>query len=222
MGIQVQLDNGSLIGGGGEKFKGANVHAKPLDYGALGHYRVAVAVLLAAAQAANSRLFELRNSGANLIIPTLIEVETLAIGDVSPEQQCWIAMYGCTNFTAVDNVNAATLSAMVVRPTGMSAAPGGVQVRAAVSNSAGMTGGTLTKDAGPHSSLVTWMSSASADRPPRVKRFVDPADLMATHPPVYATNQGFVIENSVLGPASDNNVYVVITVAWAEVPVGGY
>jgi hypothetical protein len=55
-----------------------------------------------------------------------------------------------------------------------------------------------------------------------VKRFVDPADLVAAHPPVYAANQGFLIENTVLGPASDNNIYVVITVAWAEVPVGGF
>lgn len=222
MAIQTQLANGSLVGGGGAAFLGANVHAKPLDYGSLGHYRVAVAVTLAAAQAATSRLFELRNSGGNLIIPTLVEVELLAVGDVAPEQQCWISMHGCTNFTAVDNTNAATPPAMVVRPTGMSAAPGGAQVRASVSNSAGMTGGTLTKDSGAHSYLVAWMGAAAAERPARRKRFVDPADLLATHPPVYATNQGFLIENTVLGPASDNNVYVVITVAWAEVPAGGY
>lgn len=221
MALQLQLDNGSLIGGGGAAFKGANIHAKPLDYGTLGHYRVAVAVPLAANQAATSRLFELRNSGSNLIIPLLVEAELLAVGDVAVEGLCWLSMFGCTNFTAVDTTNTITPNAMVLRPTGMSAAPGGAQLRACSGNSAGMTGGTLTKDAGPHSYLVSYMSSAAAERPPRVKRFVDPADV-SIHPPVYSTSQGFSIENSVLGSATDNNIYAVITVAWAEVPVGGF
>lgn len=218
MGIQMQLENGSLLGGGLAAFKGANVHNKPVDYGTLGHYRVVSAVLLSASQAANSRLFEIRNSGSNLIVPLLVEVEMLAVGDVAAEQQCWLSMFGCTNFTAVDDTNVTTPSVMVVRPTGMSAAPGGVQVRACVSNPAGMTGGTLTKDAGAHSNLVAWMASASAARPASRKRFVDPSDL-SIHPPVYTQNQGFVIENTVLGPSSDNSVNVFITVAWAEVTV---
>lgn len=221
MAIQTQLANGSLIGGGGAAFLGANVHVKPVDYGTLGHYRAALAVPLVASQAANSRLFELRNSGANLIVPLLVEVEMLAIGDVATDGQCWISMFGCTNFTAVDTANAVTPAAMVVRPTGMTAAPGGAQLRACNGSSAGMTGGTLTKDAGAHSYLVSYMSSAASERPARVKRFVDPADL-AIHPPVYGTSQGLVIENSILGSATDNNIYVIITVAWAEVPVGGF
>lgn len=216
MPLQVQLENGSLIGGGLAAFQAANVHAKPIDYGTLGHYRVAVAVPLAASQAANSRLFELRNSGSNLIVPTVIDVEALAVGDVSPEQLLWLAMFGCTNFTAVDTANVITPQSMVVRPTGMSAAPGGAQIRVCNAVSAGMTGWTATKDGGPHSYLVTWMSSSAADRPARVKRFVDPRD-QSTHPPVYAANQGFVIENSVAGSADANNIYVIITVAWAEV-----
>lgn len=221
MPIQLQLNNGSNIGGGGAAFLGANVHAKPLDYGTLGHYRVAAAVALVSSQAAASRLFELRNSGANLIIPTLVEVELLAYGDVSPEQMCWFSMFGCTNFSAVDTANVSTPSAMVLRPTGMSAAPGGAQIRMCSGHAAGMTGGTLTKDAGAHSQLVAWLSSAAAERPARGKRFVDPADL-SVHPPVYGTSQGFVIDNTVLGPADANVVLVAITVAWAEVPVGGY
>ncbi|HBY59865.1 MAG TPA: hypothetical protein DEH78_08565 [Solibacterales bacterium] len=222
MAIQSQLANGSLIGGGGAAFLGANVHVKPVDYGTLGHYRVVAATALSPSQAAASRLFEIRNSGSNLIIPLLVEVEALAVGDVAPEYSLRLDMYGCTNFTAVDTTNTSTPSAMVVRPTGMSAAPGGAQVRSLASTfTAGMTGGTLTKDAGPHSYLHAWMSAAAAERPARVKRFVDPADL-SMHPPVYGSNQGFVIEHATLGPADANTVLVVITVAWAEVPVGGF
>ncbi|MBS0150459.1 MAG: hypothetical protein JSR31_05915 [Nitrospira sp.] len=222
MAIQVQLGNGSVIGGGGAAFLGANTHVKPIDYGTLGHYRAVCSVALSPLQAANSRLFELRNAGSQLIVPTLIELEVAAVGDVAPDYFLWLAMYGCTNFTAVDTTNVTTPPAMVVRPTGMSAAPGGAQIRSLGSTfTAGMTGWTATKDSGAHSNLVAWLSSASADRPSRVKRFVDPSD-QATHPPVYATNQGFSIENGQLGPDTANAVVVLITVAWAEVPVSGY
>ncbi len=216
MPLQVQLENGSLIGGGLAAFKAANVHAKPLDYGTLGHYRCVSLVALSALQAANSRLFELRNSGSNLIVPTLIEVQATATGDVSPENALWLSLYGCTNFTGVDDTNTTTPSVMVVRPTGMSAAPGGAQVRSLSGTfTAGMTGWTATKS-GAHSSFLAWMSSASADRPACVKRFVCSTE-QTSHPPVYAANQGFVIENVQLGPDMANTVVVLITVAWAEV-----
>lgn len=222
MAIQTQLANGSLIGGGGAAFLGANVHVKPVDYGTLGHYRVVATTVLSPLQAAASRLFELRNSGSNLIVPLLVEVEALAVGDVAPDFLLRLDMYGCTNFTAVDTTNASAPSAMVVRPTGMSAAPGGAQLRSLGSTfTAGLIGGVLTKDVGMHSYMMAWMSSATAERPARSKRLVDPADL-SIHPPVYAQNQGFVIENTNLGPADANTVLVVITVAWAEVPAGGF
>lgn len=216
MGIQLQLENGSLVGGGGAAFKGANVQPKPIDYGTLGHYRVVAVPGLVASQAANSRIFELRNAGSNLIVPILVEVEALAWGDVAPDPVLWVSMFGYTNFTAVDTANVSTPTAMVVRPTGMSAAPGGAQIRMCNGNLAGMTGGTLTKDDGAHSSLLTYLSSASAERPARVKRFVCPTE-QAIHPPVYAPNQGFGIENVNLGSAASNTVLLVITVAWAEV-----
>ncbi len=220
MGIQMQLENGSLLGGGLAAFKGANVHGKPLDYGTLGHYRVVASLPLVVSQAANSRLFELRNAGSNLIVPTLIEVEAIAYGDVTPDALLWLSMFGCTNFTAVDSVNVATPTAMVVRPTGMTGAPGGAQIRSVVGTgaAAGMTGGTLTKDSGAHSALVTMISSASADRPSRVKRFVCPME-QATHPPVYAANQGLVIEHVGVGSVTANEMLVLLTVAWAEVTV---
>lgn len=217
MPIQVQLNNGALIGGGGAAFKAANVHAKPLDYGTLGHYRCVATVALSPLQAVNSRLFELRNTGSNLIVPTLIEAHVTAVGDVSPDYPLWVSLYGCTSFTAVDTTNTTTPPSMVVRPTGMSASPGGAQIRSLSSTfTAGMTGWTATKDSGAHSSALVWMSSASADRPAYARRFVDPDD-QATHPPVYAANQGFVIENAQLGPDTSNTVLMVITVAWAEV-----
>lgn len=216
MPIQVQLESGSLIGGGLAAFKAANVHAKPLDYGTLGHYRCVATVVLSPLQAANSRLFELRNAGSNLIVPTLIEVQVTATGDVSPENALWLSLYGCTNFTGIDDTNTLTPTAMVVRPTGMSAAPGGAQIRSLSSAfPEGMTGWTATKS-GAHSSFLSWMSSASADRPPSVRRFICPAE-HAIHPPVYAANQGFVIENAQIGPSTANTVVVMITVAWAEV-----
>lgn len=218
MPLQVQLENGSLIGGGLAAFRAANVHVKPIDYGTLGHYRVVATPVLVAGQAANSRLFELRNAGSNLIVPTLIEVEVLAVGDVAPDAALIITMFGCTGFTEVDTVSTMTPVAVVMRSSGMSGAPGGAQIRCITpaGAAAGMSGWTAVKDGGAHSIVAAWMSSASADRPAMVRRFVCPTE-QAIHPPVYATNQGLVIENVSAGSATSNEIMLVITVSWAEV-----
>src|SRR5712692_8279169 len=76
MAIQVQGTGGTVAEVGGTVFRALHTHVKPLEYGALGHYRTSVRFSLVAAQAANSRLFELRNTHAtNLIIPTRLTVK---------------------------------------------------------------------------------------------------------------------------------------------------
>jgi len=216
MPIQIQLDNGSLIGGGGAAFKGANVHIKPIDHGALGHYRTSAKITLLLGQVVNARLFEIRNAGSNLLVPLLIEVSVLPFGSVVVPYDLEIGLYKCTNFSAVDTTNTATPSASTMRTSGMSAAPGGAHVRYCSSSTNGMTGWTATKDGSPIASMMAWMSSVSATSRPVMKRLLDSSQ-QAVHPPVLAPNEGVVLENLVLGSATTNNVRVLVDVAWAEV-----
>lgn len=217
MPIQVQGNSGILAEVGGATFKGVHAHLKPLEYGALGHYRTSVRVVLSAAQAAASRLFELRNTGSNLIVPTRIEVTTLPVGSVDTPYLAVISLFKCTGFTAVDTTNTTTPPVSVMRTSGMSGAPGAAAVRylTASGAAAGMTGGTLTKESLPMASLMAWMASAAPTSMPVTKQW---GRLTSDeHPPVFVNNEGFEIENVNLGSATYNAIQVLIEVSWAEV-----
>lgn len=218
MPIQTQLENGSLIGGGGAAFKAANVHLKPLDYGTLGHYRTSAKLTLIAVQAANSRLFEMRNAGGNLLVPLLIEVSVLPFGSVALPYDLEVGLFKCTGFSVIDSTNTVTPSVSVMRTSGMSGSPGGAQVRHLVlaGASGGMTGWTATKDGSPLSSLMAWIASVSTTSQPVTKRLLDSSQ-QAIHPLVLAANEGIVIENIALGSSTSNQVRVLVEMVWAEV-----
>jgi hypothetical protein len=58
-----------------------HVQPKPLQYGSLGHYRTNHRCALVNTQAANSRLFEIRNTHAtNLIVPTRLILKWVQTG----------------------------------------------------------------------------------------------------------------------------------------------
>ena len=222
MAIQVQLGNGSVVGGGGAAFLGANVQCKPIDHGTLGHYFLSLFVPIAVSQAVNSRLLELRNAGGNWIIPTRVIIEVMPSGAVAVPYLGIVQMRRCTNFTALDAANAATPTAGVVK-TVMPGAPGGAQLAVvnAPGASAGMTGGTMTLQASSVGSVMAWIASVSSTTRPVRKNLV--GDIVdGVHPIVLTNNEGFVIENAALGSPTSNQVAVLIELAWAEVPVNGY
>lgn len=217
MAIQIQGNGGTVQEVGGSTFRASHVHVKPLEYGALGHYRTAVKLTMATTQAANSRLFEIRNTHAsNLIIPTRIWVSILPAGTITTAYAMEVALFRCTSFTAVDTTNTVTPTSSV-RRTSMAAYPGGAAVRhnTVAGAAAGMTGGTLTKDANSGASMIAWVATAAATSIPVSREFME--DINGTHPWVFAQNEGFEIENVVVGSGTANVIQVVIDVSWAEV-----
>lgn len=201
---------------GGSTFKGLHVHVKPLEYGSLGHYTYAVRIGSTAAQAANSRLLELRNTHAtNLIIPTRLQAQVLQTA-AGTAQENSIDAYKLTNFSAVDTTNATTPTVSVKRGS-MAAAPGGAAVRHLSGAAAGMTGGTLTKDSSPFFTLPYNVQTAIQTQPfdGAYVDFVDNDDLWSC-PFVFAQNEGFDVENRVLNVTS-YGVTWYFKLAWAEV-----
>src|SRR5262249_4473471 len=144
--VTIKDVNGIAIKAGGSTFKALNTHGKPIEYGALGHYRSTHRCALVNSQAANSRVWEIRNTGTNLIIPTRMTVQWLATGNHTATIENSLDLYKLTGFSAVDTTNTVTPTASVIRAT-MAAAPGGAAIRGltVAGNSSGMTGGTLTK-----------------------------------------------------------------------------
>lgn len=202
---------------GGTTFRAAHVHVKPLEYGALGHYRTAVKLTMATTQAANSRLFAVRNTHAtNLLIPTRCRCAVMPSGTITTAYGFELGLFRLTAFTVSDTTNTVTPTSSVKRTT-MAAYPGGAAVRhvTIAGAAAGMTGGTLTKDANSLASLIAWLATAAATTVPIERELAD--DVNGTHPLVCVQNEGWEYENVVVGSGTANVAQVMIDQSWAEV-----
>lgn len=195
----------------------AHVVVKPIP-SSLGHFRVTHRCALIAAQAANSRLFEVRNSGVNLLVLTRLTLKWLQTAAHTAAIEDSLDVFKVTGFTVLDGVNTVTPLGSIKRAT-MPAFPGNAQIRGVTiaGAAAGMTGATLTKDGGPFSQLPLWLTLAFADPSQRLVAQLDAEDdVNGTYPFTFAQNEGFIIENRVLlGAAAGSSVY--IDAAFAEV-----
>jgi hypothetical protein len=202
---------------GGTTFRGLHVHVKPLEYGSLGHYRTSVKIAMATSQNANSRLFEVRNTHvSNLLVLTRQRIMVGPAGTVTTAYLGEFALFKLTSFSAVDTTNAVTPITSVKRGS-MAAYPGSAAVRhcTLAGAAAGMTGGTLTKDAQAAAQIIVPLATLAAGSAFVREELVD--DPAGTHPYVFAQNEGWEIENVVAGSATANVVHVVIDSSWAEV-----
>lgn len=214
MPLQFQGAGGNTVKESGTAFAGWVTTPKPIDYGTLGHYRVNHRCAIINAQAAASRLFEIRNSSAvNLIIPTHLIIKCLQTGAHTVALETSIDVFKVTGFSVLDTTNTVTLTPSVKRTLGMTvAASTGAQFRGVTiaGAAAGMTGGTLTKDASAVGQLPVWLLAAmptTGNVFPQVSDYFD--DVNGTHPFVLAQNEGIIVENRVLlGAAAGSSVYI--------------
>lgn len=217
MAIQFQGNGGTVAEVGGTTFRGLHVHVKPLEYGVLGHYRTAVKLTTATTQAANSRLWEQRNTHAtNLMILTRSMCGVMAAGTITTAYGFELGLFRLTGFTAVDTTNTVTPTSSVKR-TSMAAYPGGAAPRhvTIAGAAAGMTGGTLTKDGNSIASMMAWLATAAATTMPVYQELSD--NIYGTHPLVCIQNEGWEYENVVVGSGTANVAQVTIDNSWAEV-----
>jgi hypothetical protein len=194
-----------------------------LDYSGLGHYRVAVRFALANSQAANSRLFILRNTATNIILPTRLEIRWLQTAAHTAAILDSLDVYKLTGFTVTDTTNTVT-PVPSVKQLGMGASPGNVDIRhvTVAGVAAGMTGGTSVKDSSPFARLSKWLQLAQPTAGPVDPSFLDAID---DHPHewpfILEQNEGLLIENRVvLGVAAGSTVDVVLS--YAELAATGF
>lgn len=208
----------------GESATGAtgalHIVQKPLP-ASIGHYRVTHRCAMLNAQAANSRIFEVRNTSTNLIIPTrlLIKWASSAAHTAILEQS--LDCYKLTSFITSSTTNTVTPTASVKR-TSMTAAPGNAAIRGltVAGNTAGMTGFSSVKDGGAFFQLPMLEAVAVMANTETASRYFTVGDALddvnGTHPWVFAQNEGFLIEErAVEAAAGGSNVY--IDFSWAEV-----
>lgn len=214
---------GALVEVGAAAAVAAHVTLKPVPFStAGGHYQVNHRCALVATQAANSRLFEVRNASASiLVVPTKLTIKWIQTAAHTAAIEDSLDIFKVTGFSAVDTTNTVTPVASVKRTTGMLAPASSVTAIRGVTiagAAAGMTGGTLVKDTSAVGQLPQWLLLAEPTAATIVAQIEDFfTHESGTHPFVFAQNEGFEIENRVLlGAAAGSSVY--IDFEWAEVP----
>lgn len=209
--------SGSLAGVGVETGSAQHVTSKPTPYGSLGHYRTSHRCALVNTQAANSRLFELQNASAtNLIIIDALRIFWMQTANHTAAIEDSLDKYKCTSFTVVDTTNTVTPVISKMRSS-MPSAGAVVRGLTVAGNSAGMTGGTLTKDTNPLKQVPMWLLAAIPTAGPPPQQILDYVHqpVNGEHPLVLVQNEGFIIENRVLlGAAAGSAFY--IDVEWTE------
>jgi hypothetical protein len=215
-----------IIGAGGQvaevgEFNSSPLHVVEKPVPADGHYRVTHRCVLVNTQAANSRLFEMRQPTAGkVLILTRLIIKWLNLTAHTAIIEDSLDCYKVTTFTAVDTTNTVTLTSSL-KKTGMTADIAIIRGVTVAGAAAGMTGGTLTKDAGPWAQLPRIFNQtvmATTETSARISdnmEALDPGN--DTYSWVFAQNEGFIIENRVLlGAAAGSSVYIDCAYAIAD------
>lgn len=205
----------ALAGIGAESGSPLHVVCKPDPVGVLGHYRTSHRTSLANTQAANSRLFEIRNIHAtNLIVLHKVRVEWIQTAAHTAAILDSIDLYRCTSFSAVDTTNTVTPVLSKLRTSfstlvdGTDLAVRGVTIAGAA---AGMTGGTITKDTAPIRQFGMWLLATvpTGGPTPMVEGTFWPDVASGESPLILVQNEGFILENRVLlGAAAGSAVSI--------------
>jgi hypothetical protein len=198
-------------------YKAARTTPRPLDHGALGHYRLAATVALVATQAANGNLFSFRwgSATAQCVITKLrlsVMQTAAATATIAPNFSAFIAR----SFSASDTVGTAvTLTGNNMKKRTVMASTGVTDIRfSAVA--AGLTAGTRTLDANPIMILPTQQTITTIN-PAIYIQDLDVGVGDGNHPYVLTQNEGLIIQGPsvVFGAAGTANL--IVDMSWAEV-----
>jgi hypothetical protein len=216
------IGNGGVVAEvDGTTFRAIRTTGRPMDYGALGFYRVsAVSGTMAAALAANSEIFQFRwadatkfaivtrvaiTAGAN-VAATAAAISSLRM----TAARAWtVAGSGGTRLTMTGNNQKlrTSMGTSLVNDIG-------------VSTTAGLTAGTKTLDAQDMGGVSFGIGTGAITTALNLN--IIPLtellniDASNDHPLVLAQNEGFVIRSGIIFPASMTWAFT-INVSWAEV-----
>lgn len=221
MAVQVQGNSGVVMGVQGTTFRAGMGYRAPVDYGSLGIYKVsAISGTIAAALAANSEVFQFRwpeASNLALVYRVRVSAAPIAVTTVAAifglemrVARSWtVAGSGGTRLTLTGN-NAKLRTSMgtsLVNDAG-------------IATTAALTVGTKTLEAQATGAAVMQLGTLAVTGFGE-NRILAPTPLFDANgesqmPLVLAQNEGFVIRNPFVGPAT-MTWSIQVEVVWAEV-----
>jgi len=217
MAIQIQGNGGTVAEVDGTTFRALRTVPRPVDHGALGHYRLATTVPLVVTQAANGTLFSFRwGDATRFCVVQKIRLGILqtaaATATLFERYQVFIAR----GFTVSDSVGTAlTLTGNSFKKrTNMGTTLVTDIRKSAVA--AGLTVGTRTLDADPvleleHAHMITTANINVVEK----QLDTDAGD--GVHPWVLAQNEGFIVRGPTTVFGAAGTADLLVEVAWAEV-----
>lgn len=216
MAIQIQGNGGTVAEVDGTSYRALRVVQKPLDAGALGHYRLSTTVALVVTQAANGTLFSFRWADATrLCVPTFIRLQCIqtaaATATIMPSFEVFVAR----SFTVSDSAGTAiTLTGNSMKKRTSMGTTLVTDIRKSTV-AAGLTAGTRTLDAEPIMQLPTQqtITTPNATVYSQSLDFTDGSD----HPLVLAQNEGFIVRGPTVVFGAAGTANLVVEVGWAEV-----
>lgn len=215
MALQIQGNGGTVAEVDGTTFRAIRTSIRPLDYGALGSYRLGTTVGLVATQAANGTLFSFRWGDATRLcvinyLRLQVQQTAAATATISPSFEVLQAR----SFTVSDSAGTAltlTGNSFKKRTSMGTTLVSDIRKSAAA---AGLTVGTRTLDAEPIMQLLTQQTITT----PSAVSYILELNLTngGDHPLIFAQNEGFIVRGPtvVFGAAGTANINV--DVAWTE------
>lgn len=215
MALQIQGNGGVVAEVDGSTFRALRTMNRPIDQGALGHYRVSTIVSLVATQAANGTLFSFRWGSTNVCAITKLRLGVLqtaaATATIFPSFEVFIAR----SFSASDSAGTAitlTGNSMKKRTNMGTTLVTDIRKSAAA---AGLTVGTRTLDADPIMQLPTNQTITT----PNSTYYEKDLEIDMGHgnyPVLLAQNEGIIVRGptTVFGAAGTANL--IVDLSWAE------
>lgn len=208
MAIQLQGNGGVVAEVDGTTFRALRVTNRPINYGALGYYRIgAVSGTMAAALAANAEMFQWRWPDAtNLGLVYKLAISAGANVAATAAALCSFVMTAARSWTGAGS--SGTRLTLTGNNTKLRTSMGTSLVNdAGISTTAGLTAGTKTLDATNMGAVAfgigTGAITTALDLTFLPNTTLFDADGEGFHPLVCAQNEGYVVRNgAVIFPAT--------------------
>jgi hypothetical protein len=217
MAIQVQGNGGTVADVDGTVFRALRTTPRPIDYGVLGHYRVANNVSLLVTQAAAGTLWSFRwGDATRFAVIGKIKLQCIqtaaATATIMPNIQVFIAR----SFTVSDSAGTAlTLTGNNMKKRTSMGTTLVTDFRVSTA-AAGLTVGTRTLDSSP----ILVMPTQQTITTPNATVYAAELDIGAgdgNHPIVLAQNEGIIVQGPSIVFGAAGTATLSVEISWAEV-----
>lgn len=230
MAIQIQGNGGVVAEVDGSTFRAARVAARPIDYGAFGHYRMqavtgTLAAALAAGTASAGHVFAFRWGDATRIcVVTKFKTRFLPLTPFTAAtltDHTSFDAFICRSYTA-SHAGGTALTPTSNNQKMRTSMGASLLTDARISTTAALTNGTETFDAQAFAQSLRKGNrvNPTAATEEVIMPTVDALDLdldmsSGDHPIVLAQNEGIVVRNRTVWPAAGTGI-LSVSIAWAE------